>query len=128
MRRGRNSHSYVVALPFLWREVAHMLTGILNVDIRFYPKICLLGANIGNIQIDKQQRVIALVCLAAKHLIVKNCNVRKPSCFSRDRWLHEFLHLLILRYLDMDTSDRWDTIRSFLDMYSSRINCMYAVM
>lgn len=56
--------------------------------------------------------MIALACLSTKHMILMKWKVKKPSCFSRDRWLEEFLDLLsmekatpILGELDKDTSE-----------------------
>ena len=111
----------------LWREVALFLSGILKVDLQLSPKTCLLGARVENIQSNKHQRVVALACLSTKRMILMNWKVRKPSCFSRDRWLEEFLFLLsmeratsILEELDEDTSELWVSIRFFLGVQEYR--------
>ena len=111
----------------LWREVAIFLSGILEVDLQLSPKTCLLRARVKNIQSNKPQSVVALSCLSTKLMILMNWKMRKPSCFSRNRWLEEFLFLLsmeratsILGELDEDTNELWVSIRSFLGVQEHR--------
>lgn len=117
------------AVKALWEEVARSLTTILNVDIRITPKTGLLGARVEGVQNNKLQKVTSLACLAVKRLILLNWKVRKPSCFLRERWIEDFMHLLsmeratfILSDIDQGTCNLWDTHRSSIVTLLKRAN------
>lgn len=109
-------------LQEFWREVLHILSSLIEVDLPVCPKLCILGFFPKDFKLSKPVRKMVILCLLQARRTVTNSwkSILKPSV---ECWLENVVQVLPLEKITYSSRGKYslfEEIRSsFLDFVRS---------
>ncbi len=82
------------AVKSFWKDVVHLVSLMLKVELSPCPLICLLGCRAAQLRPKRDRKIAGLGFFVAKRMILMNWKTHKTNCFLKETWLLEFFYLL----------------------------------